>query len=86
MRMRGVNTRRVMGASIGSLRLKMIMENVMFAFVALLIGILLIVAFQRNESCMKLVSGDIHFASHMVLTVVMAVPLQTAPYRTPRSC
>ena len=73
MRMRGINTRRVMGASIGSLRLKMIIENVMFAFVALLIGILLIVAFQRSESCMKLVSGDIHFASHIVLTVVMAV-------------
>ena len=73
MRMRGINTRRVMGASIGSLRLKMIMENVMFAFVALLIGILLIVAFQRNESCMKLVSGDIHFASHIVLAAIMAV-------------
>ena len=73
MRMRGINTRRVMGASIGSLRLKMIMENVMFAFVALLIGILLIVAFQRNESCMKLVSGDIHFSSHMVLAAIMAV-------------
>ena len=73
MRMRGINTRRVMGASVGSLRLKMIMENVMFAFVALLIGIVLIVAFQRSETCMKLVSGDIHFASHMVLTVLMAV-------------
>ena len=73
MRMRGINTRRVMGASIGSLRLKMIMENVMFAFVALLIGILLVVAFQRNESCMKLVSGDIHFSSHMVLAAIMAV-------------
>ena len=73
MRMRGINTRRVMGASVGSLRLKMIMENVMFAFVALLIGILLIVAFQRSESCMKLVSGDIHFASHMVLAAIMAV-------------
>ena len=73
MRMRGINTRRVMGASIGSLRLKMIMENVMFAFVALLIGILLIVAFQRSESCMKLVSGDIHFSSHMVLAAIMAV-------------
>ena len=73
MRMRGINTRRVMGASIGCLRLKMIMENVMFAFVALLIGILLIVAFQRSESCMKLVSGDIHFASHMVLAAIMAV-------------
>ena len=73
MRMRGINTRRVMGASVGSLRLKMIMENVMFAFVALIIGILLIVAFQRNESCMKLVSGDIHFASHIVLAAIMAV-------------
>ena len=73
MRMRGINTRRVMGASVGSLRLKMIMENVMFAFVALLIGILLVVAFQRSESCMKLVSGDIHFASHMVLAAIMAV-------------
>lgn len=73
MRMRGINTRRVMGASVGSLRLKMIMENVMFAFVALLIGILLIVAFQRSETCMKLVSGDIHFASHMVLAAAMAV-------------
>ena len=73
MRMRGINTRRVMGASVGSLRLKMIMENVMFAFVALLIGILLVVAFQRNESCMKLVSGDIHFASHIVLAAIMAV-------------
>ena len=73
MRMRGINTRRVMGASVGSLRLKMIMENVMFAFVALLIGILLIVAFQRNESCMKLVSGDIHFTSHIVLAAIMAV-------------
>ena len=73
MRMRVINTRRVMGASVGSLRLKMIMENVMFAFVALLIGILLIVAFQRNESCMKLVSGDIHFASHIVLAAIMAV-------------
>ena len=73
MRMRGINTRRVMGASIGSLRLKMIMENVMFAFVALLIGILLIVAFQRSESCMKLVSGDIHFSSHIVLAAIMAV-------------
>lgn len=73
MRMRGINTRRVMGASIGSLRLKMIMENVMSAFVALLIGIVLVIAFQRSETCMKLVSGDIHFASHMVLAAVMAV-------------
>ena len=73
MRMRGINTRRVMGASVGSLRMKMIMENVLFAFVGLIIGFLLIVVFQRNESCIKLVSGDIDFSSHWVLTIVMMV-------------
>ena len=73
MRMRGINTRRVMGASVGSLRIKMIMENVLFAFVGLVIGILLIVAFQRSETCMKLVSGDINFSTHGVLMAVMAV-------------
>lgn len=72
MRMRGVNTRRVMGASVGSLRLKMIMESVLFAFVALLVGVLLVVAFQRSESCMKLVSGDIGFSAHWLLVAVMA--------------
>ena len=73
MRMRGINTRRVMGASVGSLRLNMIMENVLFAFVGLVIGILLIVAFQRSETCMKLVSGDISFSTHGVLMAVMAM-------------
>ena len=73
MRMRGINTRRVMGASVGSLRIKMIMENVLFAFVGLVIGILLIVAFQRSETCMKLVSGDINFSTHGVLMAVMAI-------------
>ena len=73
MRMRGINTRRVMGASVGSLRMKMIMENVLFAFVGLIIGFLLIVIFQRNEACIKLVSGDIDFSSHWVLTIVMMV-------------
>ena len=73
MRMRGVNTRRVMGASVGSLRLKMIMESVLFAFVALVVGVLLVVAFQRSEACMKLVSGDISFSAHWLLAAVMAV-------------
>ena len=72
MRMRGVNTRRVMGASVGSLRLKMIMESVLFAFVALLVGVLFVVAFQRSEACMKLVSGDIGFSAHWLLAAVMA--------------
>ena len=72
MRMRGINTRRVMGASVGGLRLKMIMESVLFAFVGLVIGVLLVVAFQRSEACMKLVSGDIGFSAHWLLVAVMA--------------
>lgn len=72
MRMRGINTCRVMGASVGGLRLKMIMESVLFAFVGLVIGVLLVVAFQRSEACMKLVSGDISFSAHWVLVAVMA--------------
>ena len=77
MRMRGINTRRVIGASLGSLRMKMIMENVLFAFVGLIIGFLLIVVFQRNEACIKLVSGDIDFSSHAVLTIVMILATLT---------
>ena len=76
MRMRGVNTRRVMGASVGSLRLKMIMESVLFAFVALVVGVLLVVAFQRSEACMKLVSGDIGFSAHWLLGGCCAGVLQ----------
>lgn len=49
------------------------MENVLFAFVGLVIGILLIVAFQRSETCMKLVSGDINLSTHGVLMAVMAI-------------
>lgn len=72
MRMRGINTRRVMGASVGGLRLKMIMESVLFAFVGLVVGVLFVVAFQRSEACMKLVSGDISFSAHWLLVAVMA--------------
>ncbi len=73
MRIRGINTRRVMGASAGSLRLNLIMENVVLAVVGLLIGVLMIVAFQRSEACMKLVSGDIAFKAHWALLAVMVV-------------
>ena len=73
MRIRGINTRRVMGASVGSLRMGMIMENVAFAVVGLVLGVLLIVAFQRSEACMRLVSGDVRFSAHIALAAAMAV-------------
>ena len=49
------------------------MENVMLAVVGLVISVLLVVAFQRSEACMKLVSGDIAFNAHWVLVAVVIV-------------
>ena len=73
MRIRGINTRRVMGASAGSLRLRLILENVALAVVGLLIGVLLIVAFERSEACMKLVSGDIALSAHWALVAAVVI-------------
>ena len=73
MRIRGINTRRVMGASAGSLRMRQVMENIVLAVVGLVIGVLIVVAFQRSETCMKLVSGDIAFKAHWVLLAVVVV-------------
>ena len=73
IRIRGINTRRVMGASAGSLRLRLIMENVALAVVGLLIGVLLIVAFERSEACMKLVSGDIALSAHWALVTAVVI-------------
>ena len=73
IRIRGINTRRVMGASAGSLRLRLIMENVALAVVGLLIGVLLIVAFERSEACMKLVSGDIALSAHWTLVAAVVI-------------
>lgn len=71
MRIRGINTRRVMGASQGSLRLQLIMENVFVAVIALVLAFLMLVAFQRSEACMKLVVGSIRFADHWGLVATM---------------
>ena len=73
MRIRSINTRRVMGVSQSSLRLQMIMENVGFAFIGLLIAFLIVMGFQRSETCMNLVSGDINFGANAMLATVMAV-------------
>ena len=73
MRIRSINTRRVMGASQSSLRLQMIMENVGIAFIGLLMAFLIVMGFQRSETCMNLVSGDISFGANAMLTTVMAV-------------
>ncbi|MCI5930076.1 MAG: ABC transporter permease [Prevotella sp.] len=73
MRIRDINTRRVMGASTGSLRMRLIMENVALAIVGLAIGVLMVVAFERSEACMKLVSGDIALSAHWALVAAVVI-------------
>ena len=65
VRMRGVNTRKVMGASTASLRLALVMENVIWAIAALVVAALMVLAFRNVPECMGLVSGDIGFRSHV---------------------
>lgn len=67
VRMRGVNTRKVMGASTASLRLALVMENVIWAIAALVVAALMVLAFRNVPECMELVSGDIGFRSHVGL-------------------
>ncbi len=64
MRIRGINTRRVMGASTAGLRLGMVAENVAVAAIGTAVAALLVLAFARNAACMQLVSGSIAFADH----------------------
>ena len=64
VRMRSINTRKVMGSTTASLRLGMILENVFWSVVALAGATLLILLFQKSPECMKLVSGNISFQTH----------------------
>ena len=64
VRMRSINTRKVMGSTTASLRLGMILENVFWSVVALIGATLLILLFQKSPECMKLVSGNISLQTH----------------------
>ena len=64
MRIRGLNTRRVMGASVASLRLGMVLENAVVGIIGIAIGAVLVLAFMHSAPCMQLVSGSIAFADH----------------------
>lgn len=68
-RMRGINTRKVMGASVASLRWGMVAENVVLGAFAVAVALLLILAFEASSFCMSLVSGDIRLATQWPLAV-----------------
>lgn len=71
-RMRGINTRKVMGASVASLRWGMVGESVVLGAVAVALALLLVLAFERSSFCMGLVSGDISLLAQWPLALASA--------------
>lgn len=71
-RMRGINTRKVMGASVASLRWGMVAENMVLGAVAVAVALLLVLAFERSSFCMGLVSGDIRLVAQWPLALAAA--------------
>lgn len=70
VRMRGINTRRVMGASVGSLRFGLVLENVALALVATLLAALWVWLFASSSACMRLMSGSIGLETHVPLALL----------------
>lgn len=72
-RLRGINTRKVMGASVAGLRAEFVAECVMLALVALLLSLLWVKLFALYENCMSLMSGYIDFSGHLKLLTLTLV-------------
>ena len=66
-RIRGINTRKVMGASAFGLRMEFIAECVVLVLVALLLGMLWVRLFSLDDDCMSLMSGNVDFLEHVEL-------------------
>ena len=66
-RIRGINTRKVMGASTFGLRMEFVGECVLLSLVALLLGMLWVKLFSLNDDCMTLMSGNVDFSDHLEL-------------------
>lgn len=71
-RIHGLNTRRVLGASVGNLRWKLVQENLLLSGIALAVAVLFIVAFQHHPACMRLVSGSVAFGHYPALFALTA--------------
>ncbi len=70
VRIRGINTRRVMGASQASLRLGIISENIVLSVIGIIIAVILLMAFSHSTYCTGLVSGSIAFGDNIALAIV----------------
>ena len=64
-RIRGINTRKVMGASTFGIRMEFVGECVLLSLVALLLGMLWVKLFSMSEDCMSLMSGNVDVTEHL---------------------
>lgn len=75
-RLRSINTRKVMGASVFGLRMEFIGECVFYSLFALILSMLWSKLFSLNDHCMSLMSGNIDFTNHpelIGLTIISAL-------------
>lgn len=78
VRIRGINTRRVMGASQASLRLGIIGENIVLSIIGIIIAVILLMTFSHSTYCTSLVSGSIAFDDNIGLFIVTILITITA--------
>lgn len=72
MRIKSINTQKVLGSPDGVLRLALLLEAVAVSFVAYLLALLL-VFWAADSSIIGLIEADITLTAHPVLLVVMAI-------------
>jgi len=85
MRIRGINTRRVLGSSRASLRLGLVGENVLVALVAALLAFCLCWLFSRHAGMRELVQGSVALARHgwivgLTLLAALAIGIFSSVY------
>ncbi len=79
VRIKGVNTRKVLGASNGSLRMAIVADNVVLAVASLAIAALMIMLFQSSDYCMSMLQGSLAFDEHSALLLAtIAIGLFTS--------
>ncbi len=73
MRIKNVNTRKVLGAKASGLRLSIIMENVVLAVLSILIATAIVFLFAGSAWCSSLSICSVDISKHVELAIVTAV-------------
>ncbi len=73
VRIKGVNTRKVLGAKNAALRFSIIKENVILSLMAIGIAAMIVLLFARSTWCSSLLLGSVAFEEHLPLVAATAV-------------